>query len=187
MDPIPTHLETEIIMTTHVTLNAIATDVVGHYGNAAKSLVTAYRTAAARILAASGNRYAKIVQRTSLPLVGEAGKARLAAAERRVAGVVGEGVSRTAQGYDRAIELVSGQALKGIEAFAQRTDWAKDMFVVDTVRRINMPAAKLSLEIAIRLDDAANALSARVEGSPELTVPKPAVKKQTGKRVRRAA
>ena len=187
MHCIPTHLETEIIMTTHVTLNAIATDVVGHYGNAAKSLVAACHIASERALAAGGSRYAKIVERTPLPVIGGESKARIVAAERRVAEVVGEGVSRTAQGYDRAIELVSGQALKGIEAFAQRTDWAKDMFVVDTVRRINMPAAKLSLEIAIRLDDAANALSARVEGSPELTVPKPAVKKQTGKRVRRAA
>jgi hypothetical protein len=179
--------EKETIMTTPVTLNAIATGVFGHYGNAAKSLVTAYRTAATRALAKNGIRYAKIVERTALPLVGDEGKARLVAAERRVAEVVGEGVARTAQGYDRAIELVSGQALKGLEAFARRTDWAKDMFVVDTVRRFNMPAAKLSLEIAIRIDDAASALSARVEGSSKRPVAKPAAKKQTAKRVRRAA
>ena len=174
-------------MTTPVTLNAIATDVVGHYGNAAKSLVAAYRTAAERALAASGVRYAKIVERAPSPLVGDEGKARLTAAERRIAGVVNQGVARSAEGYDRAIELVSGQAVKGLEAFARRTDWAKNMFVVDAARRINMPAAKLSLEIAIRLDDAASALSARVEASPKQPVAKRAVKKQTAKRVRRAA
>jgi hypothetical protein len=174
-------------MTTPVTLNAIATDVVGHYGNAAKSLVAAYRTASKRALAASGSRYAKLIERTPLPLVGDEGKARIVGAERRVAGVVGEGVARTAQGYDRAIELVSGQALKGLEAFAQRTDWAKDMFVVDTVRRINLPAAKLSLEIASRIDDAASALRARAEGSLKQPVAKRAVKKTAAKRVRRAA
>src|SRR6185436_14764522 len=92
------------------------------------------------------------------------GKARMVAAERRVAGIVGEGVARIAQGHDRAIELISSQALKGLEAFAQRTDWAKDMFVVDTVRRINLPAAKLSLKIASRIDDLASALSARAKG-----------------------
>ena len=94
-------------------------------------------------------------------------------------------MERTAQGYDRAIELVSGQALKGLEVLAQRTDWAKNMFVVDTMRRINLPVAKLSLEIASRIDDAANALSARAEG--ERPVAERAAKKRTAKRVRRAA
>ena len=174
-------------MSTPTTLNSIAIDVVGHYGNAAKSLVTAYRTASARALAVSGSRYAKFVDGISLPLVGDEGKARIVAAERRVAEVVGEGVERTAQGYDRAIELVSGQAVKGLENFAQRTAWAKNMFVVDTVRRINLPAAKLSLEIASRLDDAASALSARAEGPAEKPVVKATAKKRTAKRVRRAA
>ena len=164
------------------TLNSIATDVVGRYGNAAKNLVAAYRTVSERALAANGSRYAKLVER--LPLVGEESKARIVAAERRVAEVVGEGVVRIAQGYERGIEFVSSQALKGLETFAQRTDWAKDMFVVDTVRRINLPAAKLSLKIASRVDDLATALSARAEG----TIAKPAAKKaRVAKRARRTA
>jgi len=171
----------ETTMTTTVTLNAIATDVVGHYGNAATNLVAAYRTASERALAAAGSRVAKLVER--LPLVGDEGKARIVAAERRVAEVVGEGVARTAQGYDRGIELVFGRVQKGLEAIAERTDWTKDMFVVETVRRIQLPAAKLSLEIASRFDEATSTLSARAEGA----VAKAAASKQTVKRVRRAA
>ena len=174
-------------MTTPLTLNAIATDVVGHYDNAAKSLVAAYRTGAKRALAASGSRYAKLVEWAPLPVVGSERKARIVAAERRVAGVVGEGVARIARGCDRGIELVSGTALKGLETFAQRTDWAKDMFVVDTVRRINLPAAELSLAIASRIDNVANALSVRAEGTVEQPVAKRAAKKRVVKRVRRAA
>ena len=171
-------------MSTPVTLNAIATDVVGHYGHAAKSLVAACQTASERALAAGGSRYAKLVERTQLPVVGGESKARIVAAERRVAEVVGEGVVRIAQGYERGIEFVSSQALKGLETFAQRTDWAKDMFVVDTVRRINLPAAKLSLKIASRVDNLATALSARAEG----TIAKPAAKKaRVAKRARRTA
>jgi hypothetical protein len=56
------------------------------------------------------------------------------------------------------------------------------MFVVDTARRITLPAAKLSLEIASRIDDAASSLSVRAEGP----VAKPAARKQAAKRVRRA-
>ena len=174
-------------MTNTVTINAIATDVVGHYGNAATNLVAAYRTASERALAASGSRYAKLVER--LPLVSKEGKARIVAAERRVAEIIGEGVTRTAAGYDRGIEFVSGQALKGLEAIAQQTDWTKDMFVVETMRRINMPAAKLSLEIASRIDDATGSLSARVEGEqPVAKAVKNVAKRRAGaKRVRRAA
>jgi len=171
---------------TPVTLNAIATDVVAHYGNAAKSLVAAYRTGSKRVLAATGNGSAKLVERAPLPLVGDQGKARIVAAERRVAAVVGEGVARIAQGYERGIEAVSGQALKGIEVFAQRTDWAKDMFVVDAVRRVNLPAAKLALAIAGRIDNAASALSARAEGTATQPVAR-AAKKRAVRRVRRAA
>jgi hypothetical protein len=171
-------------MTTPLTLNAIATDVVGHYGSAAKSLVAAYRTASERALAANGRRTAKLVER--LPLVGDEGKARILAAERRVATVAAEGVERIAQGYDSGIDIVFGQALKGLEAVAERTQWTKDNAIVDTVRRINLPMAKLSLEIASRIDEAASTLSARAEGAVDQPVAKPAAKKQPAKRARRA-
>ena len=176
-------------MSTPVTLNAIVTDVVGHYGHAAKSLVAASRTASKRALAASGRGYAKLVERTPLPVVGDKSKARIVAAERRVAAVVGDGVVRIAQGCDRGIELVSGQTLKGIEAFARRTDWAKNMFVVGAVRRVNLHAAKLSLKIASRIDDLASELNARAKGTVEQPVAKTAVRKAraAAKRVRRAA
>jgi len=167
-------------MSNTVTLNGIATDVVGHYGNAAKSLVAAYRSASKRAVAASGTRYAKLVERA--PLVGDEGKARIVAAERRVAAAMDEGATRIADGYERAIELVSGQARKGLETFAARTAWAKNMFVVETARRIQLPAAKLSLEIASRIDEAASTLSARVDGANAKPVAKKAVK-----RARRAA
>ena len=172
------------IMSSPVTLNAIATDVVGHYDSAAKKFGAACRTASKRALVAGGSRYAKLVER--LPLIGADGKARILAAERRGATSVGEGVERIAQGYDHGIELVFSQVLKGIENFAQRTDWTKDMFVVATVRRIHLPAAKLSLKIASRIDDAASSLSARAEGPVKQPVAKRAVK-QPAKRVRRAA
>lgn len=180
-------------MTNTVTLHAIATDIVGHYGNAAKSLVAAYRGASKRALANGGKRYAKLVEQLPQPIVGDAAKARIVAAERRFADVVGQGVERTVDGYQRAIEVVSGQSLKGIEAFAERTDWAKDMFVVDAARRIQLPAARLSLEIASRIDEAAGALSARAVEAVAQAVVKPTAKRATKtarratKRVRRAA
>ena len=106
----------------------------------------------------------------------------------------GAGVAPTARArqypvtgpLDEARELHACERLV-VRVRAERTDWAKDMFVVDTVRRINMPVAKLSLEIASRIDDAASSLSARAEGSVEQPVKKAAAKKRTARRVRRAA
>ena len=175
-------------MTTPVTLNAIASDVVGLYGNAAKNLVAAGQSVSKRALAASSRRYAKLVEWAPLPIVGDERKARVVAAEQRFAAIVGEGVVRIAQGCDRGIEIVSSQAQKGLEAFAQSTDWTKDMFVVETARRINLPVAKLSLKIASRIDGAASALSARAKGAVKRPVAKTAVKKaRSAKRVRRSA
>jgi hypothetical protein len=57
----------------------------------------------------------------------------------------------------------------------------------DTVRRIYLPVAKLSLGLAGRIDAAASALRARAERSVKQSVAKRAVKKTAAKRVRRAA
>ena len=45
------------------------------------------------------------------------------------------------------------------------------MFVVDTVRRINLPAARLSLKIASRIDEAAGTLSARAKARSSVASP----------------
>ena len=171
-----------------VTLNSIASDVVGHYSRAARNLVSAYRTGSERALAASGERYAQLVEKVQLPLVNEDGKARIVAAERRVAGFVAEGVDRIASGAEKAIDFASERSLKGIESFAEQTAWTKDMFVVNAVRQINLPAAKLQLEIASRIDAAAEQLSERAAGEPVKAEPvasKPAAKRRV-RRTRRA-
>ncbi|MBV9890241.1 MAG: hypothetical protein JO090_05055 [Rhizobacter sp.] len=176
---------------TTVTVNSIASDVVGHYGNAAKNLVAVYRSACERAAAAGSDRYASLVER--LPVVGEQGKSRMVLAEQRVAAALGERVARIADGYDQGIKLVSSQMLKGIEAFAERSGWTKDMFVVGALRRLNLPAAELSLEIARRIDEATSSLSARAEGAVAqpvaTTQARRAVKpaRRAVKRVRRAA
>jgi hypothetical protein len=163
-----------------VTINSIASDVVGHYSRAARSLVAAYRTGSVRALEVSGERYAQLVGKVNLPLVNEERKAQIVAAERRVAEFVAEGVDRIATGYEKAIDLASERSLKGIESFAEQTAWTKDMFVVNTVRQIQLPAAKLQLEIASRIDAAAEQLSERVAGEPVKAEPvaKPAAKRR---------
>ena len=172
-------------MTATQTLHAIAADVVGHYGRAAKSVVAAYRTSAERALAATGVRYEQLVDRKGLLPLSDERKARIKAAERRLAGVVGQGVARFTRGANEVVDGVSARATKGVEAFAQQTEWAKDLMLVKALRRINLPTARLSLEIASRVDGAAQRLNARVAGPRTAQAVKPARRKSTAKRVRR--
>jgi hypothetical protein len=174
-------------MTATVTLNSIASDIVGHYSRAARGLVGAYRTGSERAIEFSGERYAQIVEKIQLPLVTEEGKARIVAAERRVADVVSKGVSRISSGLERAIDAVTERTNKNIESFAEQTEWTKDMFVVNAVRQVNMPGAKLQLEIASRIEDAVQQLSERVAGEPVAPVAtKPATKRVAKRRAGRA-
>ena len=164
------------------TLNSIASDVVGHYSKAARNRVAAYRSGSVRALAASGERYEQLVGKVQLPLVPETGKARAVAAERRIAEFFAQGIDRIATGAEKAIDVAAERSLKGIETFAEQTAWTKDMFVVNAVRQINLPAAKLQLEIASRIDAAAEQLSERVAGEPVKPVVvqvKPAAKRRT--------
>ena len=170
-----------------VTINSIASDVVGHYSRAARNLVAAYRSGSVRALAASGDRYAQLVDKVQLPLVNDERKAKIVAAERRVAEFVAGGVDRIATGYEKAIDLASERSLKGIESFAEQTAWTKDMFVVNAVRQVQLPAAKLQLEIASRIEGAVQQLNERVAGEPVAPVAaKPATKRVAKRRAGRA-
>jgi len=95
--------------------------------------------------------------------------------------------SRLSDGAERLIDRLADGTVKGIKGFAQRTEWADGMFVVGAARRVNLPAAKLSLEIASRVDEATQALSTRAseEKAPAKSARKPVARRT--RRTRRAA
>lgn len=119
------------------TLNSIAIDVVGHYSEAAKHLINAYSTGTERAFAFVGS-------------------------EQRLAGFVVDAVTQVSGRASSAVDHVSTRAVEGMEAFGAKTAWASDLMVVNALRSINLPAAKLSLEIANKLNQASRRLSERV-------------------------
>ncbi|HEX6703440.1 MAG TPA: hypothetical protein VF169_01665 [Albitalea sp.] len=166
------------------TLNSIAIDVVGQYGEAAKHLVQAYRTGTERAVTGLGGRYEKLLESRSLPLVTDSVKAGIIGAEQRLSGLVVDTVGRVSDGAGNAVDRVSSRAIEGMQAFGEKTAWANDLMVVNALRTINLPAAKLSLEIATQINKATRSLSERIAGVPAAPAPKA---KSAAKRVRRTA
>lgn len=159
-------------MTTQQGLHAIAIDVVGHYNSAARNCVTGYRNGSRRLLAGIGGGFEQVLERAPLPLVPDALKSSLRGGEQRLVGEATGAISRMSERTAQAVDRLAERAIQRIKAFDEMTAWADEMFVVDLVRRVNMPAAKLSLEVASRVDQASHDLAARIggEGSSEDTV-----------------
>lgn len=168
---------------TSANLNTIAIDVVGHYGSAAKNLLATYRAGTERAFGALSAGYEQLVERQPLPWIDSQIKASLLGTQQRVARLVVDSVSRAAERAAKAVDTVSGRTVQGIEAFDRQTAWAHDMMVVGAIRKINLPVARLSLQIAGRVDDASRRLSRRVAGKAGQAVRSA---KTAAKRARRA-
>ncbi len=106
------------------------------------------------------------------------------ATQQRVARRVVDSTTRFVERANSAVDRISGRTVEGIEAFGEQTAWANDMFVVGAFRKINLPAARLSLEIAGRVDEASRRLSRRLAGT-QVTRPTKSPKRAV-KRGRRA-
>ena len=168
-------------MTTPATLSTIAVDVVGLYGQTAKNIVATYRAATQRAAKGLDTRYGRLINRQSLN--GET-KASLVDSQQRLSRLVVESVERITERATGAVDLVSNSAAQGIVAFDKQTAWANDTMVVGAIRRINLPVARLSLQVAGRVNEASQRLSQRVAGS--LTAKAKRTAKATVKRARRA-
>jgi len=170
--------------TAPASLNTIAIDVVGHYGQTAKNLLATYRAGTERAVGAISTGYKRLVDKQPLPWIHGEVKANLVGTQQRVARLVVDSVTRIAERADSTVDSVSGRTVQGIEAFGRRTEWAQDMMVVGAIRKINLPVARLSLQIAGRVDDASRRLSQRVAGKPVVRTAKST--KTTVKRAKRA-
>ena len=168
-------------MTAPATLNAIAIDVVGLYGQTAKNIVATYRAGTQRAAKELSARYGQLVDRPSFN--GDI-RANLVESQQRLTRLVVESVERIAARATGAVDVVSNSATQGIEVFGRQTAWAKDTMVVGAIRKINLPVAKLSLQIAGRVNEASQRLSQRVAGS--VTAKARTTAKGAVKRARRA-
>lgn len=168
-------------------INTIAIDVIGHYGQTAKNLLVTYRAGTERAVNALSTRYEQLVEKQPLPWIKSDIKTGLVDSQQRLARLLVDSVARATGRAASAVDQVSGRTVQGIEAFGEQTAWAKDMMLVNAMRKINLPVAKLSLKIAGGVDSASHRLSQRVAGTSRSKAATGAKAAKTAvKRVRRA-
>lgn len=177
---------------TSPTINSVALDVVGQYGLVGKNLLAAYRSGTQRVASQIADRYTTMVKSPSLPLIDSSIRDSLVASHQQFAGFIVGGVVRATEQFDGAIDRATEGTVQGIKRLGevgQRIEAMVGAPVVDTpmvdlMRKLNMPAAQISLQIAGRIAEGSKRLAERVAGVEEAVV---AEAKQAKPRAKRAS
>ncbi len=146
-------------------IHAVAIDVVGQYGLAGKHLVNAYRLGTQRIVAQVNDRYTSMIASPSLPMVDESIRSSILSAHQQLTGFFVGGVVRATEQADLAIDKITDGTTEGIKRLGgvgERFEAMVGAPVVDTMTKINMPAAQLSLQIAGQVVEGTKRLVERV-------------------------
>jgi hypothetical protein len=172
------------------TINAVALDVVGQYGLIGKNLVAAYRLGTQRVVSQINDRYNSIVKSSSLPLVDSSIRTSVVAANQQFVSMIVGGVTRATEQADLAIDRITEgtqQGIKRLGEVGQRLEAVVGAPVVDTLTKLNMPAAQVSLQIAGRLAEGSKRLAERVAGVEAAVVAEAAEQSEAKPRAKRAS
>ena len=154
-------------MTTQ-TLNAVAIDVIGHYGIVTKNLLQAYRVGTERAVLKLNDGYSNIVKSSSIPMVDDSIRSSLVSAHQQFLGFIVDGVARATEQADVAVDRVTESTTAGLKKLGGFGDKVKSVVgapTVDTMTKINMPAAQVSLSIAGAMVEGSKRLVERVGGA----------------------
>ena len=153
-------------MSTQCPINAATVDTFGQYNQAAKHLIAAYRFGSARLMNGAGQRYEQFVGGRSL--LSDDVKQRLIGAEQKAGSVVLGVVSRVADTADSWADGLAQRAVAGMRQLDEKTAWSRDVAVINALRQINLPVAKVSLKLAEGVADVSRRLSERAAGQPDV-------------------
>jgi hypothetical protein len=135
-------------------ISTAALHIVGQYNDAAKTLVSAYRTGAHRLLATAGTRYTSLLEDGRLPLVTEGIKARLIEGQAKANGFLAKRLDIDTSHVVNLMDKVAATTANGIES------------VADLAERVKSPLG-LSVEIADKVAAGARKIEARVAGAAD--------------------
>ena len=99
-------------------ISTAAIHVVGQYNDAGKTLVSAYRTGAHRLLGGAASRYSAFLGERELPMVNEDIKARLIAAQEKVTGFLSSRLDIDTSRVVNLMDRIATNTTSGIESIA---------------------------------------------------------------------
>jgi hypothetical protein len=172
-------------MTAQCPINTTTVNVLSQYNDAAQQLIAAYRFGSARAITGAGERYAQFVAGRSF--INSDAKAKLIGAEQKVGQFVVGAVSRISDGADALVDGLARRATSGVERFDELTAWSRDSTVFNALRKLNMPVAQASLQVAEKVAQLSHKLSARVVGTPAVEAETVPAGKRTVKRAVKSA
>ncbi len=152
-------------------INAVAIDVVGQYGLAYKHLVNAYRLGTQRAVARINERYTSMIESPVVPMVDASLRSSMLAAHQQLTGFFVGGVVRATEQADLAIDRMTdgtAQGIKRLGGVGERLEAIVGQPVVETVTKVNMPAAKLSLQIAGQVVEGTKRLVERASATQDV-------------------
>ncbi|MDL9999981.1 hypothetical protein QTI24_15290 [Variovorax sp. J22P240] len=142
--------------------------VVGQYNDAGKTLVSAYRTGAHRLLGGAASRYSDFLGKRELPLVSEDIKTRLLGAQEKVTGFLANRLDIDTSRVVNLMDRVATGATSGIESIANvvaRVEAPMGASVIETLNRVHQPIADVSVKIADKIAAGAKQIESRVAGT----------------------
>jgi hypothetical protein len=148
--------------------SSIAIHVVGQYSDAGKTLVSAYRTGAHRLLNGATSRYSQFLGARELPLVSESVKAKLIGAQEKINGFLANRLDIDTSRIVAVLDRVASGATSGIESVANaaaRVESPLGTSVLNTLNSIHLPIANVSMQIADKVAAGAKQIEGRVAGS----------------------
>ena len=153
------------------TLNTVAIDVVGQYGLAGKHLVQAYRLGTQRMVDQLNERYSSLVNAAPLSSIDESIRTSMLNAQQQLAGFFVGGVARATEQADLAIEKLTDtttENIKRLGGVGERFEAMVGAPVVETMTKVNMPIAQLSLTIAGQVVEGSKKLVETVAANQDL-------------------
>ncbi|MBU1358092.1 MAG: hypothetical protein KKC79_16350 [Gammaproteobacteria bacterium] len=149
------------------TVSTVAVHVVDQYNQAGRTLVSAYRTGAHRLLGGAASRYTAFVGARELPLLDGALQSRLIGVQQKVHGFLAQRLDVDTSRLVNAMDRVAAGTTNGIEsvaAYAARVESPLAGSLIGTLNDIHMPVAHLSKQIAERIAEGAKQIESRVAG-----------------------
>lgn len=169
--------------------STVAIHVVGQYNDAGKTLVSAYRTGAHRLLNGAASRYSQFLGNRQLPLLSEDIKAKLIGAQEKVNGFLASRLDIDTSRVVNVMDRVATGTTSGIASVANaaaRVDSPLGTSVLSTLGSLHMPIATVSMQIADKIAAGARQIESRVAGTATETVAKTAKAKPAARRAVRA-
>ena len=147
-------------------LSSVATDVIATYGITATNVINTYRFGGERVAGFVDQRFAAVVNRGGAAFRKDL-RSKLIDSQQRLSGYYIKGVHLGTDKAENVVGMAVDLATKGVSLLAlnaERIDRATNLNALARLNRVTMPAAKLVVKVADRVEEGSSELVKRVSG-----------------------